>query len=190
MARSEGCNDERDIVLRVREGDRDAFGLLVSRYMRRAYFAAVGMVGHQDDALDLSQEAFVRAFRARTIIDPERSFYTWYYQILRRLCFNHVRNRGTRRARLEQHSPWLVAEAEVRGASRPADAARRSEVQIRVRLAIENLEPEEREIIVLREFQDLKYKEMASLLDVPVGTVMSRLYAARTKLAKQLEDFE
>ncbi len=190
MAKNEECGDERDIVLRVRKGDRDAFGLLVSQHMRRAYYAAVGIVGHSDDALDLSQDAFVRAYRARAKMDPERPFYTWYYQILRRLCFNHVRNRGTRRARLEQHSPWLVAEAESRGAFGPDDAARRDELRSRVQVAVENLAAEEREIIVLREFQDLRYKEIASLLDVPIGTVMSRLYAARKKLAKQLEDLE
>jgi RNA polymerase sigma-70 factor (ECF subfamily) len=83
--------------------------------MQRAYYGALGLVGSHEDALDISQEAFVRAFRARDSIDPERPFYTWYYQILRRLCFNLGRDRSTRRARIDDAGSWLVAQAESRG---------------------------------------------------------------------------
>lgn len=182
--------DEHDIVLRVRANDRDAFGLLVSQYMRRAYFGALGLVGNQDDALDLSQEAFARAYSARKTIDPNRPFYTWYYQILRRLCFNFVRDRGARHARLQAQFPWLVAEAEYRGDPGPDAAASRGQARAAVRRAIEALPMREREVIILREFQELSYRDIANLLDIPVGTVMSRLYAARNKLAQQLDVFD
>jgi RNA polymerase sigma-70 factor (ECF subfamily) len=79
---------EAALILRAQAGDTDAFGALVARHMRQAYFSAVGLVGSREDALDLSQEAFARAFRARQQIDPTRPFYAWYYTILRRLCFN------------------------------------------------------------------------------------------------------
>ena len=79
-----------DLVRRAQAGDAEAFGQLVTRYMRPAYFAALGLVGSREDALDLSQEAFARAFRARRAIDPDRPFYAWYYTTLRRLCFNFV----------------------------------------------------------------------------------------------------
>ena len=73
---------DRALVLRAQGGERAAFGELVTRYMQRAYYTALGLVGTHDDALDLSQEAFARAFRARGTIDPERPFFPWLYQII------------------------------------------------------------------------------------------------------------
>jgi RNA polymerase sigma-70 factor (ECF subfamily) len=181
---------ERDIVLRIQAGDREAFGLLVSRYMQRAYYGALGLVGSHEDALDLSQEAFVRAYRARATIDAERPFYTWYYQILRRLCFNLGRDRRTRRERLDEASSWLVLEAERRAGHGPEDQSAASEVQARARDAIEQMGETEREVIVLRELQGLSYREISELLEIPIGTVMSRLYSARKNLAKDLVDMQ
>ena len=83
--RDAGQAAEAILVRRARAGDTAAFGELVSNYMQRCYYAALGMVGSPQDAEDLSQEAFVRAFRARARLDPERPFYPWLYQILRRL---------------------------------------------------------------------------------------------------------
>ena len=88
---------DRDLILRAQAGESAAFGELVQRYMRRAYYAALGLVGSHEDALDLSQDAFARAYRARHRIDPDLPFYAWLYQILRRLCFNFNRDRRTRR---------------------------------------------------------------------------------------------
>jgi RNA polymerase sigma-70 factor (ECF subfamily) len=156
--------------------------------MRRAYYAALGLVGSHEDALDLSQEAFARAFRARNRINPELPFYTWYYQILRRLCFNHNRNRRTRRDRLREASEWLAEEAGQRApADNPQRAAERAEIRRRVQKGIAQLKAKEREILVLKEFEGLKYKEIAKLLGIPIGTVMSRLYTARRHLADLLE---
>ncbi|HXI02477.1 MAG TPA: sigma-70 family RNA polymerase sigma factor, partial [Candidatus Saccharimonadales bacterium] len=92
--------DEPLLVERARDGDRSAFAELVNRYMRRAYYAALGLVGSPDDAMDLSQEAFARAFRARRRLDPQRPFYAWLYTILRRLCFNFIRDTRGRRRKL------------------------------------------------------------------------------------------
>ncbi len=96
------ATSDRDLAVRVRRGDAEAFGDLVERYKRRAYYAALGLVGSHEDALDLSQEAFARAFRARKTLDPERPFYAWLYQIIRRLCFNFHRDRKTRRRYMEE----------------------------------------------------------------------------------------
>jgi RNA polymerase sigma-70 factor (ECF subfamily) len=180
---------ERELVLRAQAGDRRAFGELVNRYMRRAYYAALGLVGSPDDAMDLSQEAFARAFRARASIDPERPFYAWLYQIVRRLCFNFVRDRRTRLRRMEEATAYLVDQAGS-GAVRddPARNAERAELRARVSAAIERLPEREREVLVLKEFEDLRYREIAELLGIPMGTVMSRLYTARRNLALELED--
>ncbi len=180
---------ERDLVLRAQRGDRSAFGVLVTRYMRRAYYVALGLVGSHDDALDLSQEAFARAFRARASLDPDRPFYAWLYQIVRRLCFNHLRDRKIRARRLQEAGPWLVSQAAVGAqASDPGLSAERSELRARLQSAIEALPEREREVLVLKEFEGLRYREIAELLGIPIGTVMSRLYAARRDLAGSLED--
>jgi RNA polymerase sigma-70 factor, ECF subfamily len=180
--------DDAALVVRARAGDADAFGDLVQRYMRRAYLQALGLVGSREDALDLSQEAFVRAYRARHTLDPERPFYAWLYQILRHLCFNFLRDRRTR-ARLlaDEGQAWLIERAR-EAAPDPARALERTRERRRVAAAIERLPAREREVIVLKEFEALKYREIAELVGVPVGTVMSRLYTARQRLAAALED--
>jgi RNA polymerase sigma-70 factor (ECF subfamily) len=181
--------NERVLVARARAGDRRAFGELVTRHMRRAYFAALGLTGSHEDALDLSQEAFARAFRARASLDPDRPFYAWIYQIVRRLCFNFLRDRRTRRERLALATPWLVDQAGARAAQAdPARSVERAELRARLQVAIEELPEREREVLVLKEFEGLRYREIADLLGIPIGTVMSRLYAARRHMADQLRD--
>jgi len=180
---------ERDLILRTQAGDPAAFGELVERYMRRAYFAALGLVGSHEDALDLSQEAFARAYRARKRIDPDLPFYAWLYQILRRLCFNFNRDRRLRRDRLREARDWLAGQITQRTAARgPERCAERAECRRRVQAAIAELNARDREILVLREFEGLKYREIADLLGIPIGTVMSRLYSARRHLAGVLEE--
>jgi RNA polymerase sigma-70 factor (ECF subfamily) len=178
-------DSDSSLVMRARAGDADAFGVLVQRYMRRAYAQALGLVGSREDALDLSQEAFARAFRARYTLDPDRPFYAWLYQILRRLCFNFLRDAKVRARVLRDGSDWLD-EAPSAGLD-PAAALERAEVRRRVAAAIDGLPAREREVLVLKEFENLKYREIAELVGVPVGTVMSRLYAARQRLAGALE---
>jgi len=180
---------ERELILRTQAGETAAFGELVQRYMRRAYFAALGLVGSPEDALDLSQEAFARAFRARHRIDPDRPFYTWQYQILRRLCFNFLRDKRSRREKLRRESGWLADQAGERASfADPQRNLEREETCRRVRAAIERLPEREREVLVLKEFEGLKYREIADLLGIPIGTVMSRLYSARKHLVAVIED--
>lgn len=155
--------------------------------MRPAYFAALGLVGSHDDALDLSQEAFARAFRARRRLDPERPFYPWLYQILRRLCFNFLRDGRARRGKLERAGPWLAHELHGRAGGEPARELERAELRARLETAIGRLPPPEREVLVLREFEGRSYREIAELAAIPIGTVMSRLYRARRALAAALE---
>ena len=189
--RDDGRTAEAILVRRVRAGDTAAFGELVSIYMQRCYYAALGMVGSPQDAVDLSQDAFARAFKARARLDPERPFYPWLYQILRRLCYNFTRDTSSRRRKLERAGGWLVAEATVRASVDDPERIRATEeLRDRLETAIRELPPAQREVFVLKEFEGLKYREIAELLDVPIGTVMSRLYAARQRLAARLEGIE
>ncbi len=185
----EQADPDASLVARAREGDPEAFGLLVERYMRRAYAHALAIVGSRDDALDLSQQAFARAFRARRRLDVERPFYAWVAQILRRLCFNFLRDRQTHARALERAREWIAAEmADRDAAGDPAAALERAQAKRRLARAIEALPAREREVLVLREFEGLSYRELADLIGIPVGTVMSRLYSARHRLAASLED--
>ena len=179
---------DRVLVLRAQEGEQSAFGELIGRYMQRAYYAALGLVGSHDDALDLSQEAFARAFKARATIDPERPFFPWLYQIIRRLCFNHTRDTSSRRKKLERVGSWLSDTTMGRGPDGPDRALDRTELREQVARAIDGLQPREREVLVLREFEGLRYREIAETVGIPIGTVMSRLYAARRSLARELVD--
>lgn len=181
--------EETALVDRVRGGDSEAFGSLVERYMRRAYHVALGLVGSHEDALDLSQDAFVRAFRARRTLQSGRLFYPWYYQILRRLCFNFLRDRGLRRGKLESASPWIVENAAYKAAGqRPDQAIETAALRQQLSQAIAALPEHEREVFILREFEGLPYREIAELAEIPIGTVMSRLYSARRRLMNRLEE--
>jgi RNA polymerase sigma factor (sigma-70 family) len=121
------------LVVRAQHGDPEAFGRLVERYMRRAYMQALGLVGSREDALDLSQEAFVRAYRARHTIDPDRPFYAWLYRIIRHLCFNFLRDTKARARVLEaEGTAWLVERAR---AASPGPAAALEQAEARRRVA-------------------------------------------------------
>jgi len=180
------ADTDSSLVVRAQAGDRDAFGVLVERYMRRAYRQALALVGSREDALDLSQEAFARAYRARQTIDPGRPFYAWFHQILRRLCLNFLRDTQARTKVVAADGTWIVVDAAAR--DDPAAAIELGEMRRALADAIQRLPPHEREILVLKEFEELKYREIAALLDIPVGTVMSRLYSARRRLAEALEE--
>jgi len=191
LGQEESVVTERDLILKAQAGESAAFGALVQRYMRRAYYAALGFVGSPEDAMDLSQDAFARAYRARHRIDPDMNFYTWYYQILRRLCFNFIRDRKLHRNKLRDQKSWIVDDATYRAGERnPQRNVEREEIRRRVREAIESLPDREREVLVLKEFEGLKYREIAEVVGIPIGTVMSRLYSARKHLASAIEEME
>ncbi|MCA9731348.1 MAG: sigma-70 family RNA polymerase sigma factor [Deferribacteres bacterium] len=178
--------NERDLILRCQQGDKDAFGTLVKKYMQRAYYTALGFVGSHENALDLSQEAFVRAYRAIQRLDADRSFYTWYYTILRNLCLNFKRDKAKKARSFSE-----IGETSLRSIrDKDADTAHSvelSELQSAVWTALEKLTANEKEIIILRDIQELAYHEIAQTLDIPIGTVMSRLYNARRSLRAQLD---
>lgn len=178
-------NDAEAIRL-CQAGSKQAFGFLVERYMQRAYYTALGLIGSHENALDVSQDAFVRAFKAIKRFDASKKFFTWYYQILRNLCYNFLRDKS-RHAR----SFSEIDENEIRKISDESQEAslltEKSELKQAVWDGINSLKPNDREIIILKDFQELSYKEIADCLEIPIGTVMSRLYNARKALKAKLE---
>jgi RNA polymerase sigma-70 factor (ECF subfamily) len=182
-----GPDSDTALIVLAQAGDSEAFGRLVERYMRRAYMQALGLVNSREDALDLSQEAFTRAYRARHTIDPDRPFFAWLYQIIRHLCFNFLRDTKRRARVMEQEGTAWIVETARAASPGPAAALEQAEARRRVARAIERLPAHEREVLVLKEFEELTYREIAELVGIPVGTVMSRLYSARRRLAEVLE---
>jgi RNA polymerase sigma-70 factor (ECF subfamily) len=178
------CQEEIIAMRRCRRGSSEAFEVLVNRYMKDAYFIALGLVGNREDAMDLSQEAFVRAFRNIKDVKPGRRFFPWFYQILKNLCISHLRKRKYRRASsLDAEDCPEAAAAEYFS---PEVVADRNEIKDRVWRAISRLDDKHREVIILRHFQNMSYEQIAEALYCNKGTVTSRLYYARKKLEELL----
>ena len=164
-----------EVIVAVKKGDRDAYCEIVNRYKRRAYHMALGLVGDPQDALDVSQTAFIKAYKNIRRFDTERSFLPWFYRILRNLCLDHIR-RAKRRREVPLSEAIVLAD----------DSAER-ETHLALRRAIDTLAVEQREVVVLHYFEGLSYKEMASVLGKPMGTIMSTLYHARQNLKTALK---
>lgn len=190
------ASEETDVqlVARCREGDSGAYEVLLGRYRRKVFGLAMGMVGNREDAMDVMQDAFVRVYRHIKSFQGDSSFYTWLYRITMNLCIDHVRKAA--RSRGVPYEDGLAHEAADRGDVpvlpvrhdvNPAKAVRRKEIMERLARALEDLPPNHRAVIVMREFEDLTYEEMAQVMQVPKGTIMSRLFHARHKLQRALK---
>ncbi|MCL5044461.1 MAG: sigma-70 family RNA polymerase sigma factor [Deltaproteobacteria bacterium] len=172
--------DEGALVARAKKGSREAFGILVERYQRRVVSLALAVVHNQEDALELAQEALVRAFDKLSEFEARSSFATWLYRITYNVAIDWLRRQG-------RHSVVFGEEAEEEIARLPARedpfaAASRRELQERVKGALMELTPEHRTVILLREVEGLSYDEIGEVLQCPKGTVMSRLHYARNRL--------
>lgn len=178
-------NPEAEWIRLAKAGDKEAFGKLVKAHMHQAYYVALGFLGSHDDALDASQEAFAKAYRALGVFDASRRFFTWYYAILRNHCLNMLRRRTT------QPIPFSALDGAVQNRpsteAGPDDALNRSEGHAVVWGALWKLSADDRQLIVARDILGTPYGQLAELLDVPLGTVMSRLYHARRRLRSAVE---
>ncbi len=171
----------RETLREWRNGSVKAFEVIVQATMRRAYAIALGLLGNAEDARDVSQEAFIAAHRARKRFDAERPFFPWFYRILRNRCLNFIQMRSRRR----EVSMDVLAERIDQRAPPDREIIRKEQREM-VWRAIFTLTPDHREVIVLRNFQDFSYREIAEALGISEGTVMSRLFYARKALAKAL----
>ena len=172
---------EKALLCRCQAGDTEAFGTLVEQFAGRAIGTASMLLGNHDDAMDASQAAFVRAWRSIRRFKGKATFYTWYSTILRNECLDRIRHRKRRKAEaLAPEQPAPPAKSD------PHLLAERNEQAERVWLAILELPMHHRDIIVMSHFQEMRYKDIAKLLNIPVGTVMSRLHNARKALRRVL----
>lgn len=174
-------DETRAIQLCLKHRDPIGFEFLVEKYRREAFFHAYHLLGNRADALDACQDAFARAYVGLGRLEELTQFYPWFYRILRNRCLNLLDRRRT-------SERYVRSEAEVESSQRwnsppePAHRLDQQERQSELQAALASLQPEHREIITLKYLQDRSYAEIAGLLAIPRGTVMSRLYHARLAL--------
>jgi RNA polymerase sigma-70 factor (ECF subfamily) len=182
--------DDRGLVERCQRGDLSAYETLVNRYRQRVFGLAFSMLRNEQDAIDLSQETFVKAWQAIRGFKKNASFYTWLYRITTNLCIDFVRKRDRRPTVPfeEAVDPEADAGVEVPPSNQPlpTDEVQRKELRQQIDAALLELSAEHRAVIQLREFEGLEYAEIAKAVGCSLGTVMSRLHYARKHLQKLL----
>jgi RNA polymerase sigma-70 factor, ECF subfamily len=175
---------ERELVERTRADEREAFGELVRRHQTAVFNAAYRIVGERQTALDLAQDAFVRAYQALASFDAARPFAPWVRRIAVNLALNWLEGNRAQTVPIDRDDESELPLPDV--SSEPERAYLRAEQSARVRQAILKLPPRQRAIIELRHFQDYAYDEIALALDLPLSDVKSDLFRARQKLREIL----
>jgi RNA polymerase sigma-70 factor (ECF subfamily) len=175
---------ERDLLEKAQGGNLFAFEEVVRRYQRRVYGVAMRIVRRHDVADDVTQETFLRAHQKLQSFDATRPFGPWICRIAANLAISHVRSP---RAREEELGEGPAEEPSAAGS--PLDAVLEEEARERLAAALAALPPEQRAVFVLRSVEEMSYREIAGTLEIPVGSVMSRLSRARDKLRAALAGY-
>jgi RNA polymerase sigma-70 factor (ECF subfamily) len=178
---------DSSLVMEIRQGDKRALGKLVEKHKRLAYQVALGLVGNKDDAYDISQEAFLRVYRSADTYDEKQPFLPWFYTIISNLARTWLKRRtrtDNKTVDIDDVSYLVVAD------DNPEQELIRKQTVSRLRQSLMKLAYEDREIIMLQHFRGMSYDEIAEILGIPRGTVMSRLYYARKKLASQMRQYD
>jgi len=182
---------DEDLVLAVQSGDTDSLGVLVARWEQPLFRFAFRLLQRTEDARDVCQETFLRILTRSERFRVGARFSTWMYQIALNLCRDHMRRRKRWRfLALDASEPAVEHQVEARVAGRededPAAALERHESRRAIRKALGTLAPEQREVLVLKEFEGLKFREIAEVLGCPESTVKSRMYYGLTALKNAL----
>ncbi|HEY2801550.1 MAG TPA: sigma-70 family RNA polymerase sigma factor [Chthoniobacterales bacterium] len=185
---------ELDLVREAQAGDTAAFDTLVSRYRTRIFGMIYNMVHNEQDAWDLAQDSFVKAWKSIARFRGQSSFYTWLYRIVMNVTIDSLRKKQVRGGGAEFDD--AIELKEIDPASRtgphsealPHEKMEHKEIRARIDAAIEQLSPEHRAVILMKEIEGMQYHEIAESLDCSIGTVMSRLFYARKKLQNLLRD--
>lgn len=193
--RADVDDNDRELVARCQKGDRNAFRTLFVRYHRRAYALALGVVHNADEAMDVVQEAFLKAHKHLASFEGNASFYTWLYRIVMNVAIDHLRRQNRVStvdyddavAHLEEHAPAgeeLLLPQLMDG--NPAKELGRRELREKIEEALGRLSPNHRAVLVMREIDGLSYEEMAKVMKCSKGTIMSRLFHARRYMRKHI----
>ena len=180
--------EDQQLIRECLAGQTEAFGKLVLRYQDRLFNSLVHVVGSSHEARDVAQDAFVHAFQKLNTFRGESAFYSWLFRIAINSAVTHKRKR--------RHGSVSIDAAREQSGTEPADqhadahpsyAMELSECQAQVRAALAGLPEEYSVVLILKEMENLKYDEIAEILDCPIGTVRSRIHRARAELRQKLE---
>ena len=185
--------DDKSLVRAAQKGDMGAFEELVARHRDKIYARAYSMMRNEEEAIDLSQEAWIKAWQRLKQFQGESSFGTWMTRIVINLCLDQLRRHKRQRAEsieamdeesggVERHMPVVTVN--------PTEGLERVELRQRLDQALSQLSEAHRTAIVLCEFEGMEYKEIAKAMECSIGTVMSRLFYARRKMAALLSDLK
>jgi RNA polymerase sigma-70 factor (ECF subfamily) len=180
---------DQELVQRVKQGDKKAFDLLVLKYQPKIIQLIARYIKDPSEALDVAQEAFIKAYRALPNFRGESAFYTWLYRIAINTAKNHIAARARRPSDSEielETAEQFETAIRLKDQETPEGILLSEEVAEAVRQAIEELPEELRTAITLREFEGLSYEEIAETMNCPVGTVRSRIFRAREAIDKKL----
>ncbi len=187
--------EDATLLRRCSQGDTDAFGSLVRKYQDRLFNAILKFNGNRHDAEELCQETFVKAFESLASFRQASGFYTWLFRIGMNLSISRRRRSG--RVKFRSLDAPIGDDEQQRGSEElisdfreigPHDAAERADAWERIMAAMQELDEEFRIVVVLRDIEDMNYEQISQVLEVPVGTIKSRLYRARCILKEKLAD--
>lgn len=174
--------DDNDCVKEVLAGDKEAYGFLIHKYKDKIYTLLLRMIHDAQDAQDLTQECFIKAYHYLHSFDPERKFSSWLYRIAVNLCLNALQARQKiQRHPAEWDDEWLIDE------SSPESILLQKEHVSEIREVIEELPEHYRIVLLLRYLEDMSYQEISAVLEVPISTVQVRLHRAKLKLRTRVQ---
>jgi RNA polymerase sigma-70 factor (ECF subfamily) len=186
---SQAAADQK-LVERVQAGDKRAFDLLVKQYQHKI----IGLIGRyvydHSEALDVAQEAFIKAYRALPNFRGESAFYTWLYRIAINTAKNHLVARGRRPPDTDvdvADAHYFEGDSELKEIETPENSLYRDELERVVRDALNQLPEDLRVALTLREFEGMSYEDIASIMDCPIGTVRSRIFRAREAIDREIQ---
>src|ERR1051325_4858772 len=185
--------DDQSLVRAAQKGDTEAFEELVARHRDKIYARAFSMMRNEEEAIDLSQEAWAKGWQRLAQFQGESRFATWMTRIVINLCLDQLRKQKRHRTEsieeLDEESGGVERQMPAITVN-PTERLERGELRQRIDKALAQLSHEHRTALVLHEFEDMEYKEIARAMDCSIGTVMSRLFYARRKLAALLRSEE
>ncbi len=180
---------EKDLILLSMQGETQAFEQLVMEYQTKIYTLCYRYMGNEDDAYDMAQEAFIKAYRSLDSFKGKSSFGTWLYRVATNICLDELRRRKRRVTTVSMHEPLETLDSELEkefADVRPTVEAlyEQKELSLYIQTVLDNMKPEHKTVIILRDMMGLSYEEISEVLSCSSGTVKSRLSRARTIFRK------
>ncbi len=179
---------DQELIKEFHQGNEEAFTVLIERYQHKVYNSTFRMLGDHDDALDMAQETFIRVYKSLSNFKGNSSFSTWLFRITTNICRDELRKRQRKLTTysLSENEDKKKNLKSVEEKNNPERLSMTKELNTEIQKKIDLLNPKQKAVFVLKEFQDLSYQEIADILEISMGTVKSRLSRARRSLRKDL----